>query len=132
MGPSEAVLLIVACGVTIYAINQVVLRDKLDTSRLVPFLAGGVFGVPVGAWLLRFAEPEPFRLGMGIFLVACGGVFMILRGFPPVTMCGCAADAAVGLAGGAPGGVAGLYAVCFLYTSPSPRDATPARMPSSA
>ena len=74
MGPSEAVLLIVACGVTIYAINQFVLRDKLDTSRLVPFLAGGVFGVPVGAWLLRFAEPEPFRLGMGIFLVAYGGV----------------------------------------------------------
>ena len=45
MGPSEAVLLIVACGVTIYAINQVVLRDKLDTSRLVPFLASGIFGL---------------------------------------------------------------------------------------
>ena len=44
MGPSEAVLLIVACGVTICAINQVILRDKLDTSRLVPFLAGGVLG----------------------------------------------------------------------------------------
>ena len=46
MGPSEAVLLIVACGVTIYAINQVVLRDKLDTSRLVPFLAGAPSGFP--------------------------------------------------------------------------------------
>ncbi len=44
MGPSEAVLLIVTCGVTICAINQVILRDKLDTSRLVPFLAGGVLG----------------------------------------------------------------------------------------
>ena len=44
MGPSEAVLLIVACGVTICAINQVILRDKLNTSRLVPSLAGGVLG----------------------------------------------------------------------------------------
>ena len=44
MGPSEAVLLIVACGVTFCAINQVILRDKLDTSRLVLFLAGGVLG----------------------------------------------------------------------------------------
>ena len=100
--------LIVACGVTIYAINQVVLLDKLDTSRLVPFLAGGAFGVPVGAWLLRFAEPEPFRLGMGIFLVAYGGVFMILRALPAVTAGGRTADAAVGLAGGVLGGFAGL------------------------
>ena len=99
IGPSEAVLLMIACGVTIYAINQVVLRDKLDTSRLVPFLAGGAFGVPVGAWLLRFAEPEPFRLGMGIFLVAYGGVFMILQALPTVT------------AGGVLGGFAGLSGV---------------------
>ena len=111
MGPSEAVLLIVACGVTICAINQVILRDKLDTSRLVPFLAGGAFGVPVGAWLLRFAKPEPFRLGMGIFLVAYGGVFMILRALPAVTAGGRAADAAVGLAGGVLGGFAGLSGV---------------------
>ena len=65
---------------------------------------------------------------VGIVLAVCGGGLYFLRSFKPAL----ARDydvffAAIGLLCG---GI--LFFHCLLYTSPSPRDATLSRMPSSA
>ncbi|MDA0998679.1 MAG: sulfite exporter TauE/SafE family protein [Proteobacteria bacterium] len=111
MTPLEAVPLIVACGVVNSAFSLWRLRGRLDHSKLMPFLISGVVGIPLGTWLLGFAEPTPFRLAAGIFLTVYGAVFLFLRRLPAINIGGAAADGAVGLVGGVLGGLAGLSGV---------------------
>jgi len=109
--PADAVPLIVATGIVMHGLSLMRVRRELDLARIGPFLAGGVFGVPVGAWALGHVEPEWFRLGIGIFLIVYS-VFMLARPFAgTITGGGRAADALIGLTGGVLGGLAGLSGV---------------------
>jgi len=109
--PVEAVPLIVACGFImqlqpLYRLRKVLLYDNLP-----PFLIAGVLGVPVGAWILTHIAPDPFRLGIGLFLLTYG-VFMLVRPQNSgVEWGGKFADAGVGFLGGILGGFAGLSGV---------------------
>ena len=59
--PQQAVPLIVGAGLTIHIIVLLTLRQQLDFRHFWPFLFGGALGTPVGAWVLTYAEPGPFR-----------------------------------------------------------------------
>lgn len=108
LAPQEAVPLIVATGLTIQIIVLSSLRRGLDFRRLWPFLIAGAVGVPVGVWLLSYADPESFRSVMGTFLVVYGLVFLLVRNIPAATRGGRPLDGAVGGIGGVLGGLAGL------------------------
>ncbi len=111
LDPIDAVPLIVACGFVMQFQPLYRLRKVLIYSDLPPFVFAGVLGVPVGAWFLAHTAPDPFRLGIGVFLIAYG-IFMLFR--PHTTELlwgGRIADAFVGFLGGVLGGFAGLSGV---------------------
>lgn len=79
-----------------------------DFKRLMPFVIGGLVGVPLGVFLLGILDPAGFKLGLGIFLlIYCPAMF-----FTPATLAvswgGKWADAISGWIGGVFGGIGGL------------------------
>jgi len=106
--PQEAVPLIVSLGLTIQIITLWHLHSGLDFRHVKPFLIGGALGVPFGSFLLTYANPDLFRLVMGLFLVAYSGVLLSLKVLPTFTRGGAALDGSVGGVGGVLGGLAGL------------------------
>jgi hypothetical protein len=85
-----------------------VLRRGFDLRRAAPFIVGGVFGVPLGVWLLHDVDPRLFRGGVGLFLIVYCSIMLMARHLPVVTHGGRFADGVVGWIGGVMGGLGGL------------------------
>jgi len=83
-------------------------RGGLLWRRAVPFVLGGVAGVPVGAWLLRYVDVGLFRGGVGVVLVCYCSTMLFARRLPVLARGGRLADGAVGAVGGVMGGLGGL------------------------
>ncbi len=83
-------------------------RSGFDARRALPFVAGGVAGVPIGVALLRHMDPLSFKLAVGVLLVVWCPAMLLARDLPRVTRGGRAADAGAGLVGGVMGGLSGL------------------------
>jgi len=106
--PTTMVPLIVACSTCSQLYSMTRLRRTLRLDLAMPFILGGLAGIPIGVWLLDWIAAEPFKFAVGLFLIAYGGL-MLLRGHaPPIRWGGRPADAAVGWIGGVMGGIAGL------------------------
>lgn len=84
---------------------------EIPWRRLAPYAAGGVGGVPLGAWTLDVLPASTLRPAVGALLLAYA-VYMLSRVKPPVLQLSVRAgrwsDAGVGLLGGFLGGLAGL------------------------
>jgi uncharacterized protein len=106
--PLQTTTLIVAFGLVVQGLSVWRLRRSLRFDRLWPFLAGGAVGVPIGAELLRCAEPRHIRIGVGALLI----LFSLYSWFRPKlavpTAGGRAADGGIGFLGGVLGGTTGL------------------------
>jgi uncharacterized membrane protein YfcA len=76
--------------------------------RTVPFLVGGVAGVPLGTWLLPYIDMHVFRAGVGTLLVVYCSIMLCARSLPVLTHGGRWLDGTVGAVGGVMGGLAGL------------------------
>lgn len=74
----------------------------------LPFIGGGLVGIPIGASLLAMVDPDVFRLGLGCFLIVYCPVMLLLRTGRPFAWGGRIADAGVGWIGGVLGGLAGI------------------------
>jgi uncharacterized protein len=76
--------------------------------RLLPFLIGGIAGVPLGVRLLDVVDLRWFRGVTGVVLIVyCAGM-LLARNLAPLRHGGRAADSIAGLIGGVMGGLAGL------------------------
>lgn len=106
--PVPASVLVVVCSVASQAQTIPVIWHAIDRARLWPMLAAGLVGVPVGAHLLADVDPAVFRLCVGLFLVGFSLFMLLVRVRRRLVWGGRLADAAVGLAGGVLGGLAGL------------------------
>jgi uncharacterized membrane protein YfcA len=106
--------------VTVLAISYMLLLNvgylpffwrQIPWRRLAPFAAGGVLGVPIGAWTLNVVPGTQLRPVIGGVLLLYG-VVMLRRATPAaITLSprvGLWSDGAVGLVGGFLGGLAGL------------------------
>ncbi|MFQ6023242.1 MAG: sulfite exporter TauE/SafE family protein [Acidiferrobacterales bacterium] len=109
--PLQAVPLILATGMVIHLLSVAYLRRHISFDLLWPFLIGGVIGVPLGTWMLRHIEPEPFRVVVGLVLVGYCLFALLHRRVQAVLTGSRPADGAVGLIGGVLGGFAGLSGV---------------------
>jgi uncharacterized membrane protein YfcA len=109
--PVETAFLIVACGALVQGLSVWKLRQALDWGRLWPFILGGALGVPLGAELLRWAEPHQFRRGVGVLLIANSVHALARPAFRAVTAGGRALDGGVGFLSGAMGGATGLSGI---------------------
>lgn len=83
-------------------------RRGFDIPRLLPFIVGGVLGVPLGVGLLHRIDPLGFKLVVGITLLIWCPAILLARSLPRVTCGGRWADAAAGGIGGVMGGLGGL------------------------
>lgn len=86
--------------------------------RALPMIAGGLLGIPIGVQLVGFADPNMFRLGLGLFLIGYCSALLLLRSEQRINRGGRLADAVVGWIGGVMGGLAGLSgAIPTLWTT---------------
>src|SRR5256885_6697693 len=83
-------------------------RGGFEPGRVLPFIIGGVIGVPVGVALLRLIDPLGFKLAVGIILLVWCPAMLLLRDLPRVSGGGRWADSIVGWIGGVMGGLGGL------------------------
>src|SRR4051812_47636749 len=105
--PLQSVQVILVCSIANQAMSLWSLRRAIDWRGLLPYLAGGVLGVPLGTLLLLQADAGLYPRLLGALLVAHAGWMMLGRSvvLPPM---GRLADGAVGLLGGVMGGLAGF------------------------
>jgi uncharacterized membrane protein YfcA len=109
--PAQATTLIVAFGLLIQSYSVWKLRAAIRLRRLLPFLIGSAFGVPLGVKLLHWIAPAHLRAGIGIVLIAYGIYGLLRPRLPDFKNAGRAADGAVGFFGGALGGATGLAGI---------------------
>lgn len=106
--PAPASTLVLICSIASQLQTISTVWHAINIRRVGPMLVTGLLGVPAGVSALAYCDPHAFRLGMGVLLLVYS-VFMQLGRFQPrMAWGGWVADAAVGLAGGVLGGLAGL------------------------
>ena len=101
--------LVVTAGLAGQILGYFRLRRAMSFSKAVPFVTGGVFGVPIGIALLSVAAPSALRLSVGIFLV--GYTVFQMSGLSRISIGqwgGLTADRVIGFLGGILGGFTGL------------------------
>jgi uncharacterized membrane protein YfcA len=84
------------------------MRRGIDAKRLLPFIAGGLCGVPLGMMILPQLNIPLFKTVLGIFLVVWCPAVIFIRKLPPITAGGKAADSVVGVAGGIMTAIGGM------------------------
>jgi uncharacterized membrane protein YfcA len=83
-------------------------RRGFEWSRILPFVIGGAFGVPMGVFVLHNVDPVRFRLGLGVLFAAYGVYGLAADGAHRVKRGGRGLDALVGGIGGFLGGLGGI------------------------
>jgi uncharacterized membrane protein YfcA len=105
--PSVAVPLVLICSVVAQTATLPSMWKSFDLTLVWPFLIGGLLGVPIGTMLVAHADPNVFKLTVGILLL----VFPTALYFSaPMAFAfgGRIADGIIGFIGGILGGLAGL------------------------
>lgn len=110
IAPIHTAFLVVAGGLTIQCGTIWTFRHSLDRWRLWPFLLAGVFGVPIGVWLLVRTDIGMLKVGIGGFL-AVYGVYALIAPRLPHVEAGRGADAVIGFIAGIMGGLGGYSGV---------------------
>jgi hypothetical protein len=108
--PRLAAALAVFGALTGQIIAAVAVRRGFDVARLLPFLAGGLAGVPIGVWLLPRLDVPLFKGLLGLMLVVLCPLLFFADRLPHVKG-GRTGDVLAGLAGGASGGLGGFTGV---------------------
>ncbi len=83
-------------------------RADIDLRRVLPFIFGGVVGVPLGAAALPHLDATLFKGGVGLLLAVYCPAMMLTRELPRTRGGGRVADGVAGLVGGIMGGIGGL------------------------
>ncbi len=106
--PAIAVPLVLICSVSAQISTLPAMWRLLDFKLAWPFVAGGLAGMPLGAMLVSRADPQIFKLSVGVMLLVFPVALYLIRAPMAFRFGGRAADAAIGFAGGILGGLAGL------------------------
>ena len=111
LDPRLAAVLAVACALAGQILAAVTVRRGFDAARLLPFVAGGLLGIPLGVAVLPLLNPALFKALVGGFLATWCPFMLAASRLPRLTAGGRLADAGVGLLGGVMGGVGGFTGV---------------------
>ena len=105
--PVYAVHVMIVCSIAIQTLSVATLWRSIDWRNLGVFLAGGIFGVPAGVYLLLHLPTAAYRDVIGGMLIAYGG-YLLLRCPARSLRAGPLSDACAGFLGGITGGLAGF------------------------
>jgi uncharacterized membrane protein YfcA len=101
--------LVALASVAAQIVGLITIRKAFDWSRALPYLLGGVIGVPVGVGALAAASPFLLRTSVGAFLIAYATFHLFQRRKREIgAWGGRSADSIIGIGGGFLGGFAGL------------------------
>ena len=91
------------------------MRRALSLKDLLPFVLGGLLGIPLGVALLPRLDADVFKLLLGALLVIACPAMLFASRLPRVALRNAAAarlaDGAAGLGGGVMGGLGGFTGV---------------------
>ena len=108
LDPALAAVLATFGALTGQIIAAVTVRRGFDRALLLPFVLGGLVGVPLGVWLLPRMDIAMFKACLGGLLVLWAPAMLLARDLPTVRAGGKAADAVAGCLGGICSGVGGF------------------------
>ncbi|AUL15078.1 sulfite exporter TauE/SafE family protein [Bordetella bronchiseptica] len=106
--PRLAAALVVFGSLTGQLIAAFSVRRGFDWRRLLPFLLGGLVGIPIGVRILPMLDVHMFKALLGGFLVLWCPLMLAVKYLPRITAGGRLADAVVGGLGGVMGGIGGF------------------------
>lgn len=75
---------------------------------MIPFVIGGIIGVPLGIFLLSVLDPDGFKLALGIFMVLYCPIMLFLPAGFKIEFGGQWANGVAGWIGGIFGGLGGM------------------------
>jgi uncharacterized membrane protein YfcA len=103
--PVQVVEIMMVCSIAIQSFSVLLLWRDIDWRRLVPFVLGGIVGLPMGVWILLHLPQAWFKETIGVLLTAYAAYALLKR---PVVLRinSVVADACVGFTGGITGGLA--------------------------
>ncbi|VVE65026.1 permease [Pandoraea anapnoica] len=108
LDPKLAACLAVFGALTGQLLSAVTMRRGFNLKLLLPFLLGGLAGIPVGVAILPHLEMHWFKAALGTLLVVwCPGM-LLARDLPKITVGGRFGDAVAGLTGGVLSGIGGF------------------------
>ncbi|WP_042878755.1 sulfite exporter TauE/SafE family protein [Cupriavidus necator] len=108
LDPRLAASMAVFGALTGQIIAVVTMRRGFKLGRLLPFLIGGLAGIPVGVAILPTLDLQLFKAFLGTFLVLWCPTMLAVRNLPKITAGGRLADGIVGGVGGIMGGIGGF------------------------
>lgn len=83
-------------------------RRGLEWKLLLPFITGGLIGIPVGIKIIPYLNPQLFKACLGTLLVIWCPCMLIVDRLPRIRIGGSFADGIVGAIGGMMGGIGGF------------------------
>ncbi len=118
LDPQLAAVVVVGCSVVGQAITIVAARRGFNLKRTLPFIVGGVLGVPVGVTILPLVDQITFRAIVGGLLAMFCPAMLAFGGRAHFAKERPAANSGIGFIGGVLGGIGGFTgAVPTLWAS---------------
>jgi uncharacterized membrane protein YfcA len=108
LDPKLAACLAVFGALTGQIVAAVTVRRAFNRQLLLPFVLGGLAGIPIGVWVLPHLNTHWFKAGLGTLLVIWCPCMLFARNLPRITSGGKLGDAAAGMAGGILSGMGGF------------------------
>lgn len=105
--PTVAGPLVVFCSIIGQAMGLRLLRLSA-VPRAIPFILGGLLGVPLGVAVVPLVNPQIFQAGLGMLLLVWCPAMLLATRLPRIDRGGRLADGLVGTLGGVMGGIGGL------------------------
>src|SRR5471030_2366772 len=102
--PTIAVPLVLICSVIAQTSTMPLIWRAIDFKLVWLFLIGGLAGVPIGTLLIAHADPDIFKLSVGMFLLVFPTALYFQRKPMAISFGGRTADKIVGFADGILGG----------------------------
>ena len=109
--PTDASSLSIICSTVSQTQNLHLIWRSIEWKRVLFFVIPGLFGVPLGTFLLPHIDPRLFKLGLGGFLVVYPAYVLARTRQTESAWGGKTADGAVGFISGILGGFTGLSGV---------------------
>lgn len=106
--PQLAAVLVVFGALTGQVVGALSVRRGFSLPVLLPFLVGGLAGIPIGTAILPMLDARLFKTVLGFVLVVWCPIMLFSRALPPVRFGGRLADGAAGLVGGVMAGLGGF------------------------
>jgi len=107
LSPAQTAALIVGYGLLVQTYGLWRLRHALRWRAVAPFILGGAVGIPIGAALLTYVNPDYLRTGVGVLLIGYS-TYSLARPHLRPMQAGFAVETGVGVVNGLLAGMTGL------------------------